>query len=301
MDGMQMIQLSSSLLFLAFFIYLVGSVILVISILGKKWTNREPVAHQQKWGKIGVIFGVAGFLCHLGYFISRWIGQGHIPLASMFEYMTFLSLTVMFAFIVIYKMYKVTSLGTFVLPLTVTLIGWASVFDRTPTPLIPALQSHWLKIHVSTTALSQGLFAVSFAAGLMYIIRVVDQEKSTRSNKILEMFLLIVLMLVGFIISTTAFSALGYKASFEYINQREQVQQLYYTLPPIAGPFEGVPLNEEQMEPFITTPSWMKGVDAPRKYNNMIWAILSGTLLYILLRLLLRRRLGAVIQPWLTA
>lgn len=299
MDSAQFIQLSSTLLYLAFFIYLVGSIIFVISILGKKWANREPEAHRQKWGKLGVFFTVAGFVCHLGYLITRWIGQGHIPLTSMFEYMTFLSITIILAFIVIYKIYRVTSLGAFVLPLTVTLIGWASVFDRTPSPLIPALQSNWLKIHVSTTALSQGLFAVSFAAGLMYVIRTVDQSRSTRNTKVLELFLVIVLMLVGFIITTSAFSAIGYQASFEYINEREELQQLDYTLPPIAGPYEGVPLKEEQMSPLISTPSWMKGVDAPRKYNTMIWSILSGAFLYLLLRLLLRRRLGEVIQPWL--
>lgn len=299
MDAAQWIKLSSNLLFIAFIIYLINSIIFVIAILGKKWANRDPLDHQQTWGKRGIKLGVIGLLCHLGYVLARWIGQGHIPLTSMFEYMTFLSLTLIIAFLIIYQIYKVISLGAFVLPLAVTLIGWASVFDRTPTPLIPALQSNWLTMHVSLTALSQGIFAVSFAAGLMYVLRTVDQSKPSKQTWFVEFFLAVVLMLVGFVVTTSLFSGLNYEASFQYVNEREVMQEIKYSLPPIAGPYEGIPLKEEQMKPLITTPSWMKGVDAPRKYNTMIWSILSGAVLYLLLRLLLRRRLGALLQTWL--
>lgn len=299
MDAAGWIKLSSHLLFIAFIIYLLGSFIFVISILGKKWSNLDPEEHQRKWGRLGILFAVLGMLAHLGYVLSRWLGQGHIPLTSMFEYMTFLALTIIIAFLIIHKLYGVTSLGAFVLPLTLTLIGWASVFDQSPTPLIPALQSNWLTFHVSLTALSQGIFAVSFAAGLMYVLRTVDQSKASRQTGYVEFFLAVVLMLVGFVVTTTIFSSLGYQASFQYVNERNVTQEIEYTLPPIAGPYEGIPLKEDQMQPLISTPSWMKGIDAPRKFNTLIWSILSGTILYVLLRLIFRRRLGAVIQPWL--
>src|SRR5690606_41762209 len=43
----------------------------------------------------------------------------------------------------------------------------------------------------------------------------------------------------------------------------------------------------------------MEGKDAARKLNTMIWSIFSGIVLYLLLRLVLRKRIAAAIQPTL--
>jgi len=299
MNAEQLIHVSSTLLIVAFFTYFAASFIFIISILGKNWSERDPLIHKQKWGQLGVYTTLLGFAFQTGYYVLRWVGQGHAPVSNMFEFMTFLSMMTTLGFIIIYYIYKTPSLGAFVLPLVVTLIGWASVFDHQPKPLIPALQSNWLKIHVSLAALSEGLFAVGFAAGLMYVIRTVNQSVSSRKTAFLEFFLSTILMLIGFIIVTSVFKSMDYQTTFEYINEQNQLQEITYTLPAIAKPYEGVQLTEGRMEAIISTPSWMKGKDAPRKFNTMIWSILSGALLYGFLRLILRKRLGAVMQPWL--
>lgn len=301
MDG-QLVNVSNTLLFIAFFFYLFASFIFVISVLGKKWSNRneeDGADHQRRWGKAGIVLTIGGFALHTGFYISRWMGQGHAPVSNMFEYMTFLGMMVVLGYIVIYFIYRTTALGAFVLPLAVTLLGWASVFDDTPQPLIPALQSYWLTIHVSTVAIAQGLFAVAFAGGLMYVIRTVNQQRLNRQNFFLEVFIASIFMLVGFIIVTSTFKGMGYEVSFEYVNEREILQEITYTLPAIAGPNVGEQLTQDRMSPIISTPAWMKGVDAPRKFNTLIWSVLSGTLFYLLLLALIRRRLGAVMQPWL--
>lgn len=106
-------------------------------------------------------------------------------------------------------------------------------------------------------------------------------------------------MLVGFIIVTSMFRGMGYEVSFNYVNERGVNQDITYTLPAIAGPHEGSPLSPERMEPIISTPTWMKGVDAPRKFNTLIWSFISGLMLHGLLLLIFRKRLGAVLQPLL--
>lgn len=232
-------------------------------------------------------------------YIMRWMGQGHAPVSNMFEFMSFLAMMTALGFIILYYIYRTAALGAFVLPMVVTLIGWASVFDSDPKPLIPALQSYWLKIHVSMAALSEGIFAVGFAAGLMYIIRTVNQKVASGKTFALECFLSTILMLIGFIILTSAFRGVDYQTSFEYINERNESQVIMYTLPAIAKPYDGKQLTEDRMKPLISTPSWMKGKDAPRKFNTVVWSFLSGMFLYGLLRLILRKRLGAVMQPWL--
>jgi ABC-type transport system involved in cytochrome c biogenesis permease subunit len=277
----ELINLSNTLLFIAFFFYLFASIVMVISVVGKKWSNRnneDGTGHQRSWGRAGIFLTLGGFVFQSGFYALRWMGQGHAPVSNMFEYMTFLGMMAVLGYIVIYFIYKSTALGAFVLPLA---------------------QSYWLALHVSTVAIAQGLFAVAFAGGLMYVIRTVNQKRLNRQNFFLEVFIAIVFMLVGFIIVTSTFKGMGYEVSFEYVNEREIVQELSYTLPAIAGPNEYKQLTQDRMSPIIKTPAWMKGVDAPRKFNTLIWSVLTGTLIYLLFFALLRRRLGAVMQPWL--
>ncbi|MDQ0339187.1 ABC-type transport system involved in cytochrome c biogenesis permease subunit [Caldalkalibacillus uzonensis] len=294
-----LISFSSTSLLTAFILYLVSTVFFVFTVTGRTKSAQEKQKIKQKWGRLGFALTTVGFILHAAYYIMRWIGQGHAPVSSMFEFMSFLAMMTVLGFIIIYNMYKTTTLGVFVLPLAVTLLGWASVFDTTPQPLIPALQSHWLKLHVSTVALGEGLFAVGFAAGLMYIIRTVDQNKSSWHTVTLEWCLASILMLVGFIALVITFSALDYEVQFNYINERGQEQVITYALPALAGPYQGEQLTPERMSPLIETPSWMQGRDAPRKFNTLVWSVLCGGVMYLLLRLLARKRLGAVIQPWL--
>lgn len=299
--NMQLIDYSSTLLLIAFALFLVASILFMMTVTGRNKSDEERQRIKEKWGLRGFIVTVIGFASSIGYYILRWIGQGHAPLSSMFEFMVFLAMSVVLGFIIIYGIYKTATLGAFVMPLVVTLIGWASVFDTTPIALMPALQSHWLKLHVATVAIAEGLLAVGFAAGLMYIIRTVDQKRSSWNTRFLEFALASILMLIGFIVLVFAFSAADYEVSFEYINERGLEQEITYTLPAIAGPYgEYTQLTEERMSPIITTPGWMQGVDAPRKFNTLVWSLLSGTILYLLLRLLFRRRIGAAIQPYLS-
>ena len=56
-------------------------------------------------------------------------------------------------------------------------------------------------------------------------------------------------------------------------------------------PFRGM------KEPLFEAPAWMKGVNAGRKLNTIIWSLAVGLILYGLIRLIIRRPLGAVVSP----
>ncbi|KAF4325227.1 hypothetical protein G195_001261 [Phytophthora kernoviae 00238/432] len=104
----------------------------------------------------------------------------------MYEFMSFLSMMIMVAFIVVYAIYRKSLLGLFALPLTILIMAYAAVFPQEVQPLIPALQSIWLKIHVTLAALGEAFFAVGFAAGFMYLLRTVDfsgKDKSSRRQQ----------------------------------------------------------------------------------------------------------------------
>src|SRR5690625_1713419 len=216
----------------------------------------------------------------------------------MFEFVIFLGMSLVLAFIIIYFMYRLSILGLFALPISMLIIAYASMFPTEISPLVPSLQSHWLYIHVITVSLSQGVLAVSFVAGLIYLIHQIDQSRRTKKTTWLEIILYLLIVSLGFVITTTTFNLMDYNATFE-IEKDGRVVEMNYHLPAIAGPKGGELVTAEKMSPIINAPEWMQGQDAPKKFNTLIWSILAGTILYLIIRLILRKRIGAWIQPFL--
>lgn len=176
-----------------------------------------------KWANIGVVVTIAGFLSQMTFFILRWIASGHAPVSNLFEFTTFFGMSLVGAFIVIYFMYKTPLLGLFTLPVAALIIAYGSMFPREVTPLIPALQSYWLHIHVTTTAIGQAILAISFVAGLIYLVKSVDQTKKTKSTLWLEIVLFGLISTLGFVLVSSFFAATDYSAKFNYINKDGQL------------------------------------------------------------------------------
>lgn len=301
-----MIQISENLLVIAFILYILSTIIYTVAVTGKKWSNRDPKAHEAKYGKIAYIITILGFLAQTGYVVTRWIVGGHSPTSNMFEFMSFMAFCIVLAFLIIHGIYRLTVLGMFVIPVAIIMIAYAKVFPSEITPLIPALKSYWLQIHVTTAALGEGILAVGFATGLMYLIRTVSQDQPSKSTRWLEIVISVVLMLVGFIGMESTFSRLDYKTVFEMPNPDYKADspvpmaktvQVTYVLPAIVAPAQSTIVDEGVMKPLFEAPAWMQGKDAARKFNTMIWSVLAGLALYGILRLVLRKRLAAALKP----
>ncbi|MDH4615963.1 cytochrome c biogenesis protein CcsA [Brevibacillus sp. AY1] len=300
---MPLYQVSDWLLDIAFILYVLSSVVFIVAMTGKNWAGRDPKQHEMKFGRIAYWMAVIGFIAQTGYVITRWIAGGHSPTSNMFEFMAFLDYCIILAYLIIYRIYKLTVIGAFVLPLGVIMLAYSYVFPKEITPLIPSLQSYWLHIHVTTAALGEGILAVGFAAGLMYLILTIPQKVATKSTRWLEIVLAVVLMLVGFIAMESTFARMDQKTVFEMTQPsttptgQASPQKVEYTLPAIVAPANSTIMKEGPMSPWFTAPEWMEGKDAARKLNTMIWSVISGVVLYGGLRLIFRKRLAAAIQP----
>ena len=287
---MSLTSISTISLYSAFALYSIATIFFGLSI-----TDKRKDKKNNKIGNVALAITIIGFVMQVIYFITRWIVAGHAPLSNLFEFMTFLGLSLVLAFIIIYFIYRVTILGLFALPVALIIIAYASMFPTEISPLVPSLQSPWLWIHVTTVSLSQGILGISFVAGLIYLIRQVDQTRRNKSNFWLEVVLFSLVVFIGFVISTVTFNIMDYNATFEVNDGASTIE---YHLPPISGPAEGT-LVSDSMQPLMTTPGWMQGADADRKFNTLIWSFLSGLIIYGITRLLLRKRIGASIKPFL--
>ncbi|WP_020059645.1 c-type cytochrome biogenesis protein CcsB [Bacillus sp. 123MFChir2] len=278
-----MVEISSNFLFTAFILYLVATLFFggAIKEKGRKWAN------------IGITITILGFAAQSVYFVTRWIASGHAPVSNFFEFGTFFGMMMVGAFIIIYFMYRTSILGLFALPVAILLIAYASMFPREINPLIPSLKSNWLHIHVTTAAAGQAILSISFITGVIYLLKNVDQSKKSKQRFWLEAVIFSLVCVIGFIVATTAFSSVKYEAKFQWMNKNEQQAEMVYNLPALVGPHEGKLVTDEKFEPVIETPAIINA----KKLNTVIWSVFVGTGLYVLLRLILRKRVAAAIQP----
>ncbi|KSU85621.1 MULTISPECIES: c-type cytochrome biogenesis protein CcsB [Fictibacillus] len=290
-----MAELSSTLLYIAFIIYLIATLVFAMSLSDKKGKENKA-AYTRRWGRVGYALSILGFISQLGYFVTRWIASGHAPVSNLFEFTTFFGMMMVFAFILLYGIYKTNALGVFAMPIALLVIAYASMFPKDIAPLIPALQSDWLKIHVTTAALGEGILSISFVAGLIFLIRVVDQTRSTKKTKMLEIIMYFLLCVFGFILVSAISAAAGYETSFNFTDKKDQKVELTYNVPALVGPPNGTQADDH-FGPLVASPSWMNGEQAPRKFNTFIWSLLTGGVLYGIVRLILRKRISAAIQP----
>lgn len=284
-----MAQLSSNLLYIAFFMYLIGTFLFAGAIRDKRKQHEK----KNKWATLGISVTIFGFITQLGYFITRWIAAGHAPVSNLFEFTTFFGMMLVGAFIIIYFIYKLAPLGVFTLPVALLLIAYASMFPTEISPLIPSLQSDWLKIHVTTAAAGQAILAVSFVAGVLYLVKVVDQNTPSKKTFWLETVMFVLVTTLAFIIVSTAFRAVGYEAVYKWVDKNGVESEMVYSLPSLIGPNEGELLTKDKFEAFIEVPA----IISARKLNTVVWSTLVGLILYGLIRLILRKRISSALQP----
>lgn len=132
---------------------------------------------------------LAGLLAHAVAIALRTVEAGRAPLSNQFEFANVFAFGIVFCYVIMERRYgfKYRIFGAFVMPLAFLVIGYASMLPRDIRPLMPALQSWWLKIHVGTAILAYGSFAVACGLAVMYLYRSYQEERG-KTGRILEKF-----------------------------------------------------------------------------------------------------------------
>ncbi|KMY29735.1 cytochrome C biogenesis protein [Lysinibacillus xylanilyticus] len=287
---MSLIDISGNLLFVAFIAYLVATLLFGGSIKQSNATGKNT----EKWGKVAIGVTIIGLLSQLGYFVTRWIYSGHAPVSNMFEFTTAFGMFIVGAFILIYFIYRVPALGLVALPVAILIIAYASMFPKEVSPLVPSLQSYWLTIHVITAALGQSILAISAVAGLIYLLKVVDLKKPSKQRFWLEAVMFFLVVVVGFVVATSIFNMMGYDSTYTYVDKEGNERQIEYKMPPLFGMNEYKAVEEHGMSPLVEMP----GLINAKKLTTVVWSLLVGSILYLLIRLIARRRISAIFQPF---
>jgi len=122
-----------------------------------------------------VAMGLIGLLVR--WYESYLMGHdiGHIPISNLYEVFILFAIVTSLIYLFYEGRYRNRQLGAFVLTVisaAVAFLLWYG-FDRHAAgiePLVPALQSYWMKLHVPTNFIGYGAFTVAAMAGAAYLL-----------------------------------------------------------------------------------------------------------------------------------
>ncbi|TDM13195.1 c-type cytochrome biogenesis protein CcsB [Macrococcus lamae] len=288
-----LLNISSTALYAAFILYLIAIIPFSASIKAKRKGSE----------RIAVILTTIGFIMQLVYFITRWMAAGHAPVSNMYEFLTMFGIMMVGGFLVINAIYHTPILALFSLPIAMLVIVYASMFSRDVSPLIPALQSNWLAIHVITVTLSYGILSVSSVAGLIYLLRFVDSTKKSKDAFWLEVVMYFIVLVIAFILTTVVMKGIvHYEDNFFYTDKNGNDAVATYHLPALIT-FEGsLPVDPKGNNQWEPSDHFTTGIEVPpvlnaQKLTTVLWSVIIGSILYGLIRLISRRTIFSMVKP----
>jgi cytochrome c-type biogenesis protein CcsB len=143
----------------------------------------EPTRGYGRAGRIAVFVTLLGWVAHLATIVTRGFAAHRVPWGNMYEFSTVVAFIVVSAFLVLLARQKARWLGVFVLLPVVLYLGLAgTVLYVKAGPLVPALNSYWLKIHVVAAMSATAMFFVSGIVALLYLAKVRRPEGALLSR-----------------------------------------------------------------------------------------------------------------------
>ena len=134
--------------------------------------TEEEIEGTDRFGRIGLALTVLGAGLQTVGVVARGLAADRVPWGSMYEFAITGSLMVVLAYLVLVRRYATRWLGLLVTGFVTVVLGIAVlVLYRPVAPLVPALHSYWLVIHVLAAAIAGGAFTVGAFASVLYLVR----------------------------------------------------------------------------------------------------------------------------------
>jgi len=112
-----------------------------------------------------------GLIANTAAVAHRWYEAGHPPFASVYEMLLSFVWTLAVLTLVAEKKYGVKVIGTVTMPVAIVGVVLMQLLRTEVHPLVPALQSTWLHVHVTLAMLAYAACALSFALAMMFLIQ----------------------------------------------------------------------------------------------------------------------------------
>ena len=139
-----------------------------------------------RFGKAGLSLVYLGTALLFGCIVLRGLSTSRAPWGNMYEFINLTSLCGLLAAAVVLRRPAYRSLWVFVLvPVLILLTVSGRWLYTHAAPVMPALQSYWLPIHVSVVSLGSGVFLVAGVASILFLLKMSRYGEPGRSDSML--------------------------------------------------------------------------------------------------------------------
>jgi len=150
----------------------VFGVLLVAMII--YWINLSFFSEKSFLSQIGRVSTIVANVLLFFILCSRWIVAGYFPLSNLYESLLFLTWTLLTIYLYIETKTNSRLIGAILIPVTVLINGFANLTlspeMQKSSPLVPALQSNWLMLHVSMMLLSYATLIMGSLLCILFLV-----------------------------------------------------------------------------------------------------------------------------------
>jgi cytochrome c-type biogenesis protein CcsB len=121
----------------------------------------------------------AGLLAHIFAILTRGIAEHRVPWGNMYEFISAICCMAVIVLVAAAVRFRAYYIGLFVLiPVVFALALDVTVVYTSAGPLVPALQSYWIAIHVTSMIVASGLYIVGAVVTVMYLVADRSQQRT---------------------------------------------------------------------------------------------------------------------------
>lgn len=143
-------------------------------------------SRSARMGRMGVAIVALAAVLQLASIVLRGVAAGRWPLGNMYEFVSAITFAAVVTWLVTLRRHpSLRPLGAFVLfPVLILQFLGGTVLYVPAAPVMPALQSYWLIVHVTTVSLASGLFFVPGVASVLYLLQRAGRLPATLAEKV---------------------------------------------------------------------------------------------------------------------
>jgi cytochrome c-type biogenesis protein CcsB len=128
-----------------------------------------------------VLFVALGL--HILSIVLRGFATHRFPLGNMYEFMTMATGAAVALGVVLLRNERYRGMWAFLLvPVLILMFLAGTVLYADAAPVVPALKSYWLPIHVTVVSIGSGVFLVAGVASLLFLLRLVQPAGAESDN-----------------------------------------------------------------------------------------------------------------------
>ena len=177
---------SNALFNVAFVVYVAAMVAYFFTLAFTRVRVDGAVAATPAGARAGIaatVLASAGVVAHTASVVTRGLAARHVPWGNMYEYSSAIALlAVVVGLVLVQRRLALVHLMGFVMAAALLMMTSAILLVTDPGPLVPALDSYWIKIHTSAAMAASSVFMVAFVATALYLVKDTAEQRVAKAS-----------------------------------------------------------------------------------------------------------------------